>query len=245
MTWDYSRHYARLHPDTPEHDANLRNYFQRCLAAHLPVDKASAVLDIGCGRGYAIEWLRSLGYTNLVGIDPDAGQVAFARDRGLNVVEVKDSMAFLRERPEAFDLVLLMDVLEHVPRATQPELLTTIHRALRPGGRLLCTVPNGASPLAGHWRYVDYTHECLFTRESLEFVLDQSGFMVEVVLPLEFVGPPHLGIWPPNRQTARWWARTLSRIPLRLACLGEAGWQNGWNMPLSPNLLAVACRARS
>jgi SAM-dependent methyltransferase len=245
MTWDYSRHYARLHPDTPEHDANLRNYFQRCLAAHLPANKGGAVLDVGCGRGYALEWLRSLGYTDLVGIDPDSAQVAFARNRGHNVTRVEDSMAFLRERPGTCDLVLLMDVLEHVPRTAQPELLRAIHRTLRPGGRLLCTVPNAASPLAGHWRYVDYTHECLFTRESLEFLVGQSGFSVQTVLPLEFVGPPKLGFWPPNRQTARWWARTLSRIPLRLAALGEAGWQNGWNMPLSPNLLACAERARS
>jgi SAM-dependent methyltransferase len=244
MTWDYAQHYARLHPDTPEHDANLRNYFQRHLAAHLPADKGIAVLDVGCGRGYALEWLRSLGYTDLVGIDPDASQVAFARDRGHNIMHVEDSTAFLRDRPDTCDLVLLMDVLEHVPRTAQPELLRAIHRALRPGGRLLCTVPNAGSPLAGHWRYVDYTHECLFTPESLEFLLGQTGFTVEQVQPLEFLAPPLLGVWPPNRRTLRWWLLAISRLQPRLACLAEFGWKQGWRAPLSANLLACALRAR-
>ena len=244
MNWDYSQHYARLHPDTPEHDANLRSYFQRNLAAHLPADKGSNVLDIGCGRGYALEWLGSLGYANRAGIDPDAAQVAFAKSRGQNVAQVQDTAAYLRERPETCDLILLMDVLEHVPRPAQPELLRAIRNALRPGGRLLCTVPNAASPLAGHWRYVDYTHECLFTHESLEFLLTQTGFTVDRVQPVEFLAPPFLGIWPLNRHTLRWWSLKMSRVQPRLVCLGEFGWGKGWATPLSANLLACALRAR-
>jgi 2-polyprenyl-3-methyl-5-hydroxy-6-metoxy-1,4-benzoquinol methylase len=244
MNWDYSQHYARLHPDTPEHDANLRSYFQRSLAAHLPADKGSTVLDVGCGRGYALEWLGSLGYANRTGIDPDTAQVAFARSRGQKVAQVLDSTAYLCERPETCDLILLMDVLEHVPRANQPELLQSIRGALRPGGRLLCTVPNAASPLAGHWRYVDYTHECLFTHESLEFLLAQTGFTIDRVQPVEFLAPPLLGIWPPNRHTLRWWILKTSRAHPRLVCLGEFGWKKGWETPLSANLLACAIRAR-
>ncbi len=244
MNWDYSRHYARLHPDTPEHDANLLSYVQRHFTAHLPADKGCTVLDVGCGRGYALEWLRTLGYTRLAGIDRDAAQVAFAAGRGLDVRQVDDTLAALRARPDSCDLVLLMDVLEHVPRPEQPGLLRAIHAALKPGGRLLCTVPNGDSPLAGHWRYVDYTHECLFTRESLEFLFGQTGYEVRVVQPLEFLAPPTLGVWPPNRQTLRWWARALSRVQPRLTCLGEYGWKIGWQTPLSANLLACADRAR-
>ncbi len=244
MDWDYSRHYARLHPDTPEHDANLRDYFQRHLSPHLPRATDSVVLDVGCGRGYALEWLRSLGYTRQTGIDRDAAQVAFATGRGLEVSKVDDTLAELRARPDSCDLILLMDVLEHVPRASQPDLLQAIRQALKPGGKLLCTVPNANSPLAGHWRYVDYTHECLFTRESLEFLLGQTGLEVTHVLPLEFLAAPRLGFWPPNRHTLRWWARVLSRLQPRLACLGEFGWKIGRSVPLSPNLLACAVRAR-
>jgi 2-polyprenyl-3-methyl-5-hydroxy-6-metoxy-1,4-benzoquinol methylase len=243
MDWDYSRHYARLHPDTPEHDANLRGYFQRHLAAHLPQARDCTVLDVGCGRGYALEWLRSLGYSRLAGIDRDAAQVAFAAGRGLDVRKVDDTLEELRARPESFDLVLLMDVLEHVPRVDQPHLLAAIRKTLKPGGKVLCTVPNATSPLAGHWRYVDYTHECLFTRESLEFLLGQTGFELTHFQALEFQAAPRFGFWPPNRHTVRWWIRILSRLQPRLACLGEFGWKAGRHVPLSPNLLACAVRA--
>jgi len=242
MDWDYSRHYARFHADTPEHDAQLHALFQRWLGAHLPADKNTALLDVGCGRGYALGWLQGLGYTQLAGIDPDAGQVAFAQSRGLNVQRAVDTVDFLRGRTGAYDFVQLMDVLEHVPHAAQGALLRAIHAALRPGGRLLCTVPNADSPLASRWRHIDYTHHLLFTVESLEFVLSQTGFRVERLHAAEFIGGPRLLCWPPTRRTLRWWLCRLGRLQPRLACLGELGWHDGWRIPLSPNLLTVAVR---
>ena len=178
------------------------------------------------------------------GIDPDAGQIAFAAARGLDARQVEDSVAFLRANAGAYDLVLLMDVLEHVPRSAQPDLMAAIHAALRPGGRLLCTVPNATSPLASYWRYVDYTHELLFTGESLGFLLTQTGFDVEAILPVEFIRRPQWLCWPPSRRTLRWWLKSLSRVRPRLAFLGEVGWHEGWTIPLSPNLLARAVRPR-
>jgi 2-polyprenyl-3-methyl-5-hydroxy-6-metoxy-1,4-benzoquinol methylase len=242
MNWDYSRHYARRHPDTPEHDANLRSILLQNLGPHLPPDKDVAVLDVGCGRGYALEWLQSLGYRNLIGIDPDAGQIRFAEARGLRVQRTDDSHSFLDARPGCYDVVLMMDVLEHVPIAAQPALLSAINIALRPGGRLICTVPNAASPLADYWRFVDYTHETLFTNESLEFLLTETGFEAKEILPMEFISRPRLLLWPPSKRTLRWWILTLSRLPTRIAFLGEVGWGEGWRIPLSPNLLATAVR---
>jgi len=242
MKWDYSRHYARRHPNTPEHDANLRGIFQANIGPHLPAHKDLAWLDVGCGRGYALEWLRSLGYSNLTGVDADSEQVAFAVARGLSVTYVEDTVEFLQSRASTCEAVLLMDVLEHVAPSAQPPLLAAIHAALRPGGILLCTVPNAASPLASFWRFADYTHETLFTSESLEFLLTQMGFEISAILPMEFVPRPRWLFWPLNRQTFRWWALVLSRLPSRIAFLGETGWRHGWDMPLSPNLLVKAIR---
>ena len=242
MDWDYSRHYARFHSDTPEHDANLKALFHRWLGPHLPKDKNIPILDVGCGRGYALGWLRELGYSHLTGIDTDAGQVAFAQGRGLDVQRTEDSVVYLNSRPSSCDFLLLMDVLEHQPREADRTLLEAIRHTLRPGGQLLCTVPNANSPLANHWRYLDYTHHTSFTYESLEFVLTQAGFHVNGIRPLEFVAGPRLLFWPPARHTLRWWLLQLSRLQPRLACLGELGWHDGWRIPLSPNLLALAVR---
>lgn len=240
MNWDYSSHYARFHPDTMEHDASLRVLLLRWLGPHLPTDKTVAVLDVGCGRGYALKLLRELGYQNVAGIDLDAGQVAFARQHGLDVEQVAETPEFLRGRPERYDLVLLMDVLEHVAVEEQPALLAAIHASLRRGGRLICTVPNAASPLAAFWRYADFTHRCVFTTYSLEFVLTQTGFRVAPIGPVEFFARPRFLFWLPSRRTLQWTLLRLSRIRPRLACIAELGPERGWRVPLSPNLLACA-----
>ena len=242
MNWDYARHYSRFHPDTPDHDVSLQVILRRWLGPHLPADRAANVLDVGCGRGYALMLLRDLGYKQIAGIDPDAGQVDFAQGRGLAVSQASDSAGFLRARPASYDLVLLMDVLEHLPDATQCDLLTAIRESLRPGGRLICTVPNAASAVASYWRYIDYTHRTAFTRESLESLLSQCHWRVDQIEPAEFFARPRFLFWVPTQRAIQWWLLRLHRLRWRFAYLAELGLDRGWDMPLSLNLLAVATR---
>ena len=68
----------------------------------------------------------ALGCTALSGIDRDAGQVAFARALKLEVVQVDDPVPYLTARPAAYATILLMDVLEHLPREAHPGLLRAI-----------------------------------------------------------------------------------------------------------------------
>ncbi|MDB6167534.1 MAG: methyltransferase family protein [Verrucomicrobia bacterium] len=241
MDWEYSRHYARFHSDTPEHDRNLRLLFENWLRPHLPESRAARILDVGCGRGYALEWLRDLGYTRIAGIDTDAAQVTFAKGRGLDVQRVEDSAEFLRPHSVEYDLVLMMDVLEHLPREDDRRLLQAIRDALTPGGRLLCTTPNANSPLSNHWRYLDYTHETSFTVESIDYLLAHAGLRLVAARPLEFCLRPRLWFLP-GRSTLRWWFLRLSRVQPRLACIGEFGWKEGRRVALSPNLLSLSVR---
>ena len=239
MNWDYSRHYERFHPDTPEHDHALQWLLGRWLDPHLPAQRNAPVLDVGCGRGYALEMLRARGFSAIEGIDRDPGQVNFARGRGLPVSLVSDSAAYLRERPGTFRLMLLMDVLEHLGADSRSELLDAMHAAGASGCRLCCTVPNAASPMASYWRHIDYTHQTLFTVESLEYLLTSCGWRVRSIEPIEFHYRPRWLFWLPTRRTLRWTLRCLSRGSTRLHALGELGWTAGWKVPLAPNLLAV------
>ena len=88
-------------------------------------------------------------------------------------------------------------MLEHVPVAAQIELLRTIRGALRPGGRLILTVPNANSPLASRWRYIDFTHHVSFTEHSLSFVLRNASFGA-----IKMDNSKGLGAFP-----RRWWER--------------------------------------
>ena len=88
---------------------------------------------------------------------------------------------------ERFDLVVLADVLEHLPDPW--DALATCRQMLAPGGTVLLSVPNVshytvAWPLLlGRWQYVDSglldrTHLRFFTPSSLADALSQAGLEV-------------------------------------------------------------------
>ena len=238
MTLDYQHYYRRWHDDSPEHLARMIRHFGDKLAPHLPADRHVRILDVGCGMGFALEALRARGYTRLEGIEQDATQANASRHRGFTVAHVDDTSAWLREHAASFDAIILLDVLEHIPRADQFSFVTALHGALVSGGHLICTVPNASSTLAPRQRYMDWTHHAGFTEHSLEFVLHHGGFRDITIFSDDGPRPrlPWLPLW-----RRRWWfARGIFRTVRRLQLMAEIGPDEGRNVPLSLNLLGVA-----
>lgn len=239
---DYSRLYAKYHGESPEHRRGVTLLNLRILGPHLPADRSSPILDVGCGRGYALQDLATLGYTALSGIETDAGQAAYARAHGADVTVVSDTARFLSDRPDTYAVILLMDVLEHVPREAQPGLLRGLARSLCPGGKLICSVPNAASAIQSFWLHNDYTHQWSFTAVSLEFLLEECGFSAVRCTGVEVTPRPRFLFWLPIPRTIAWWLRCAVRGRLRITYVAELGWATGWRIPLTPNLLALAVR---
>jgi SAM-dependent methyltransferase len=243
MSLAYSRFYAKYHPDNPEHRRGLTLLHQRMLLPHLPADRSAPILDVGCGRGFALQDLAAAGYTDLRGIETDPGQAEAARAQGVDATLVENSETYLVAHPGRFAAVILIDVLEHVPREAQPGFLRAIAQSLRPGGRLVCCVPNASSAVASHWFHNDYTHVWAFTEHSLGGLLEQTGFT-----GVRFSGPelfprPRFTFWLPTPRAIAWWLRCLTRWRQRAALIGELGWARGRTTLLTPNLLAVADKA--
>jgi SAM-dependent methyltransferase len=134
-------------------------------------DDATTVLEIGAGMGTVGALLaRRFDY---VALEPDAASFAVARRR----IEAAGGRAEQRDfadisRGRTFDLVCAFEVLEHLE--DEAAALAAWHGLVRPGGRLLLSVPGaprmyGASDeRAGHFRRYD--------RSSLRAVLEQAGF---------------------------------------------------------------------
>jgi SAM-dependent methyltransferase len=89
---------------------------------------------------------------------------------------VGDLLAFLRARPQRFDLLTGLDIVEHFTKDEVLEFLDACRGALRPGGRLVLQTPNGESPFGGAVRYGDFTHETCFTPALLAQLLELTGF---------------------------------------------------------------------
>ena len=237
-TLDYSRIYSKWHSYAPEHVADMKNHFARFAGDVLPADRGARILDVGCAMGFALRWLRDLGYAGAEGIDADEGMVRQCRERDLAATLVEDAAAWLAARPGAFAAIFAFDLVEHLVPEKQLDLCRAIHSALAPGGRFVCTVPNASSALAGRWRYMCWTHRSSFTEHGLDFLLYNAGFREIEVGGLDLMAPPrsiqgHLRVA----------LQKVFRGFRRLEMATEVGWREARHVPLELNLRGVATKS--
>ena len=134
------------------------------------------MLEIGCGYGRNLKALQKLGFCNVRGIDISGEQVEYAtRILGLNNVTVEDAIDCLADAKDTYDVILLLDVLEHLELDYSVKLIGLIKSGLKPGGVFIIQVPNGLAPLMPN-RYGDITHLRAYTTHSMDQHLRLGGF---------------------------------------------------------------------
>jgi len=141
-----------------------------------------SLLDIGCGDGRFLREVRGR-FTGkrLLGVDCSAEAVRWAS--ALNPdVRVEQLDVLDRTLDERFDVVTLLDVVEHVPPARLPEFLRAAARHLRPGGRLILTTPHMNMRLDPR-HYQHFT--CARLAEALQGAFDDIS-----CVPFDYVGWP-------------------------------------------------------
>jgi len=131
--------------------------------------KDRRVLDVGCGAGNMAHHLAHYGH--VVGVDNATRPLAVARARGLDVREGKaQSLPF---DDGEFDLVALLDTVEHVPDDEEAAVFLECARVLKPGGRLLVTAP----AFMWLWSHNDVlnAHCRRYTAPELKHKLGEAG----------------------------------------------------------------------
>lgn len=114
----------------------------------------SRLLDIGCADGTLLKQLGSR-LSGGIGVDPD-----LAADTSLGKIQLlKGYFPDAIPDSEPFDVITMLAVLEHFPPAAYSKLAQSCADYLRPGGRLLVTVP---SPM------VDYLLNLLSTLRLID-----------------------------------------------------------------------------
>jgi SAM-dependent methyltransferase len=147
------------------------DYALRFLSSHglFPEKNGSKVLEVGCGFGFNLMAAERLGWQGLMGIEIDPASHSRATESGLTVY-LGDATQLLDGLEEKFDLVLLLDVLEHQPKSAQLDLLRKCSNRLSDRGVLVVSVPNAHAPLAPYFQNIDWTHYDSFTESSLDFL---------------------------------------------------------------------------
>lgn len=97
------------------------------------------LLDVGCGLGYLTRALGE-GYIR-VGFENDINALKINRDTDLNNL-VQGHAEKLPFSEKSFDVVICSEVLEHLPKGKDEVVFSEMARVLKPGGRLLVTVPS-------------------------------------------------------------------------------------------------------
>ena len=174
--YDYSIHYSIYHNQSKESNEESTQYMKSVLHSYMNVSTDSKILDIGCGFGFALLALKEMGFNNVEGLEISQEQADVCIKHGLKVTVDNNSIEWLLKRKNEFDVVILFDVLEHIPVDKQIDFVRAIYFALKSGGKILVQVPNANSILSSRWRYIDYTHFSSFSENSLYFVLKNAGF---------------------------------------------------------------------
>lgn len=133
------------------------------------------ILEVGCGTGHNLAMLGRFGALDASELDDCARALASRRlGHEVRCAKLPDLSMFERN---VYDLVALLDVLEHVPDDVAS--LRAIHRRLKPGGALLLTVP------ANRWMWsahdVAHHHFRRYSRDQLARVVRDTGFEVQLL----------------------------------------------------------------
>ncbi|MEY9884254.1 class I SAM-dependent methyltransferase [Bradyrhizobium sp. USDA 329] len=162
----------------PAPEADMSRYFHHVRAEIRPLlpKAATSILEIGAASGQTLRWIRTI-YPDAVTTGVEIND-AVAEELSRNAdVAVLGSIDECLPRLKKYDLILLLDVLEHLVDAKT--VLQNVRGLLEPGGHVVVSVPNVAHlsvavPLLFKRRF-DYQDAGILDRTHLRFFVEDTA----------------------------------------------------------------------
>lgn len=175
--------------------AGRRRLLARVIA-ELDLAKDARVLDVGSGTGTNLRLLGELGFIDFGGVDRSERAIRFCAEKGLGHVELGDARA-LPDDDRSVDLLIATDIVEHVE--DDAAALREFRRVLKPGGRVILTVP--AFPSLWGLQDVVSHHQRRYRRDDFVARIEAAGLVTRTSFHFNYLlfGPI-------------WLARQLIRI---------------------------------
>lgn len=215
------------------------------MLASLDLPEDSSILDAGCGTGGNLQFLSQFG--EVTGVELDDGAAALARERGTWPVlkgSLPDGMPFAGQQ---FDLIVLLDVLEHID--DDGASLRALADLLAPGGYLVLTVP--AFPFLWSPHDEEHHHKRRYRAAGLREVIQNADLRLSYLshfntwlFPMVAAVRLVRKIFPANEvgRDVRLPGPALNGM-LQAVFGSERRWIGRLGMPFGVSLLAVARKA--
>lgn len=179
----YDSYQAFKDYETPQLSKKITARLDQEIWQILGLSNDKSVLEIGCGTGLVLHYLKSKGVQDLLGLDLDPALASVVPEDVRDHFIAGDVFTVLGDSDRQFDAVLLMDVVEHFAPKDAVALLRLIDRHLAPGGKILLKTPNAASPWGLSYQFGDLTHCTPFCPSSMRQLALAAGFVCKSCLP--------------------------------------------------------------
>ena len=127
------------------------------LRQHMDLSRPLRVLEIGCAEAGVLKAFWEIGH-DCTGIELNPNRIEYARRFMADELATGERLRFIvrniydidvaTDLPHRFDLVLLKDVIEHIP--DQGRFMARLHDFLVPGGKVFFGFPPWQMPFGGH-----------------------------------------------------------------------------------------------
>lgn len=141
------------------------------LIAKLKLPPHARILEIGSGTGGNLVMLSSFGQVSAVEMDASARSIAVQKTQGRFDIRAGSCPAGIPFAGERFDLICLIDVLEHIEEDVAT--LTAVKGLLAKGGRVLATVPAHRWLWSAHDTFLH--HKRRYTADELRRKISAAG----------------------------------------------------------------------
>jgi SAM-dependent methyltransferase len=168
------------------------------------IPSIATAVEIGFGAGSFLTFCAKKNIKCL-GVELDSHQVDLARRIGFDVITAAEFDAKVAGMPQV-DLIVLFDVLEHIPKEQLVQALLRYGAMLKPGGCMLVRVPNGDSPFGLFNQHGDITH-CMTIGSQM---VPQLAILAD--MDLVFVGGE---AWPVFCGSLKWMLHRMLQWPVR------------------------------
>ena len=227
-------------------ELSMPQYFYPCVVRFLGALRRARVLDAGCGTGALLRLIGEANEAELHGIEMSGALCEQARRALGSRAQIRQGnlQAGLPFPDDAFDVVILSEVIEHLCRPDR--VLGEVKRVLRADGRIVVTMPNGSAydpffSLAhrregrGRWQaFLPWEHpqktrqpiDTVYRFEEIGELFRRNGLLVTKMLGRESF--PYVWDWMyiekrrPVRTALRWLDRLRPQADRVLNRLGRA-----------------------